>query len=99
MLEDPIRNMMQQHGWTVVATGTWFYDRIVPKPMTVYAKPARLSSSRFDEDDQLDESRPIPETKDGFFYVCWPGGRGEHLTIDDAKADADSTPWGPVIWD
>jgi len=57
-----------------------------------------LAPSRYDDDDELDESRPIPDTKDGLLYYCWPG-RGEHLTIEDAKKHADAEPWGPVIWD
>jgi hypothetical protein len=85
--------------WNIVATGTWYYDRTVQQQIAVYAKPARLASSRYDEDDQLDESRPIPETRDGFLYFCWPGKSSEHLTPDDAKAEADTKPWGPVKWD
>jgi hypothetical protein len=91
--------MLEKRGWRRVATGTWLYDRTIPKPVSVWAKPAHLASSRFDEDDQLDESQPIPRTKDGFLYCCWPAGCGEHLTVDEAKAAADAMPWGPVTWD
>ncbi|WP_152428510.1 hypothetical protein [Methyloferula stellata] len=83
--------------YEIVATGTWFYDHSVPKPIVIYAKPARYASSRYDDDDQLDESRPIPETPDGFVYFCWPGGH-DQPTIEDAKAWANAQPWGPVIW-
>ena len=79
----------------IVATGTWLYDRTVPKRITIYAKAARFASSRYDDDDQLDESRPIPETPDGLVYRCDLTG-GSHLTLDDAKAWADKQPWGPV---
>ena len=72
----------------VVATGTWLYDGTVPRRITIHAKPARYASSRYD-DDYLDERQPIPDTKDGFLYYCWPGQSGEHLTIEDAKAWAD----------
>ena len=48
---------------------------------------------------ELDESRPIPDTKDGFLYYSWPAGSTDHLTIEDVKACADAQPWGPVIWD
>jgi hypothetical protein len=65
--------------------------------LVVWAKPARLASSRFDGDDNLVESSPIPETKDGFLYSYWPGG--EYMTIEEAKAAADAEPWGPVKWD
>ena len=90
--------IMEGRGWRKVATGTWFYDRTVPMEIAVWAKPARHASSRFDEDDHLIESRPIPETKDGFLYVYWPGGRREYMTIEETKA-ADAKPWGPVKWD
>jgi hypothetical protein len=83
----------------IVATGTWFYGRSVPERISVYAKPARFAGSRYDDDDQLDESRPIPETNDGFLYYCSLGRCGEHLTVEDAKAWADAQPWGPVTWD
>lgn len=82
----------------LVASGTWFYDKTVPKPISIYAVPARLSGSRYDDDDQLDESTPIPNTVDGFVYRCSLGGGGEHATVDEARAWADSQPWGPVTW-
>jgi len=82
----------------LVATGTWYYDGTVPMLNKIYAKLARFASSRYDDDDELDESRPIPGTKDCLLYYCWPG-RGEHLTIEDAKKHADAEPWAPVIWD
>jgi hypothetical protein len=82
----------------VVATGTWYYDRAVPKRITIYAKAARFAGSRYDDDDQLDDTRPIPDTPDGLVYFCSPGG-GEGRTLTEAKAWADSQPWGPVRWD
>jgi hypothetical protein len=89
--------ILRERGWREVATGTWLYSGSVPYPITVWAKPASESYSRYDWDDQLDESRPIPETRDGFLYCTLPG-QGEYLTIDDAKTSADSQPWGPVTW-
>ena len=84
----------------VVASGTWYYDKSVPRRIEIYAKEARFHSSRFDEyDDQLIESKPIPSTLDGFFYVSSLGWSGEHLTIEEVKAWADAQPWGPVKWD
>ena len=82
-------------GWRKVATGTWFYDRTVPMPASIWAKPARLASSRFDQEDQLDESTPIPATKDGYLYCSWPGNSGDHLTIEEAKLAASAAPLGP----
>jgi hypothetical protein len=67
--------------------------------MAIWAKPARYAASRFDEDDNLLEDKPIPETRDGFLYVFDPGRSGEYLTITEAKAAADAKPWGPVKWD
>jgi hypothetical protein len=85
-------------GWRKVVTGTWFYDGTVPNPIAVWAKPASESYSRYDEDDELDEHNPIPETRDGFLYCTVPG-QGEFLTVEEAKASADAQPWGPVRWD
>lgn len=83
----------------IVARGTWLYDGTVPQRIVIYAKDARFASSRYDDDEQLDERRPIPDTLDGFLYYCWPGSSGEQRSIEDAKAWADAQPWGPVIWD
>ena len=60
---------MESRGLRKVATGTWYYDQTVPMPISVWAKSAHLASSRY-EDDELIEDRPIPETKDGFLYFC-----------------------------
>ena len=88
----------KQRGYGKVATGTWLYDRSVPMKIEVWAKPARFAGARFDGDDHLIESRPIPETKDGFLYFLLPRS-GEYLTIEEAKAAADAKPWGPIKWD
>ena len=85
-------------GWRKVATGNWFYDGTVPKPTAIWAKPAKHSSTRYDDDDRLDDSRPVPETNDGYLY-CPEGGLPEFLTVEEAKACADAKPWGPVKWD
>ncbi|MGJ4883013.1 hypothetical protein [Bradyrhizobium sp. HKCCYLRH1065] len=86
-----------------VAEGTWYYDGSVPRRIAIYKKEARLASSRFnrdtDDEPSIDESRPIPETKDGFLYYCLLGNSGEHLSLAEAKAWADAQPWGPVNWD
>jgi tetratricopeptide (TPR) repeat protein len=83
------------------ATGTWLYDRTVPMEITIWATPAHLAFERFDDEDGflLIDSRPIPETRDGFLYSCAPSPGGQYLTIDEAKAAADAQPWGPVKWD
>ena len=88
----------QARGWLKVATGTWLYDRTIPMPIAVWAIPSFDSSSRYDEEEKLDESRPIPETLDGYLYITVPG-RDEFLTVAAAKASADAQPWGPVSWD
>ena len=82
----------------IVATGIWLYDRTAPRRIAIYAQPVRFASSRYDNDDQLDESRPIPETPDGLVYTCDLTG-GSHHTLDEAKDWADQQPWGPVEWD
>jgi hypothetical protein len=94
-----IDDLLEKRGWRKVATGTWLYDRTVPMPASIWAKPAHLASSRFDEDDQLDESTPIPATEDGYLYCGWPYSGGDHLTIEEAKAVASAQPWGPITWD
>jgi hypothetical protein len=60
-----------------------------------------LEDDRRDTDDEptIDESRPVPQTTDGYLYFCLLGGSGEHLSIDEVKAWADAQPWGPVTWD
>ena len=82
----------------IVATGTWFYDRTVPRKIEVRAKDARFSSTRYNDDERLDENRPIPTTPDGLVYFCVPGGC-EGKTLDEAKKLVDGQPWGPVKWD
>jgi hypothetical protein len=87
----------------IVATGTWYYDGNVPRRIAVCAKEARFASSRYDwekhDGPALDETRPIPETRDGFLYYCFLGNSGEYLSIEDAKTWADAQSWGPVAWD
>ncbi len=86
-----------------VAEGTWYYDGNIPKRIAAYRKEARLASSRFDrntdQEPSIDESRPIPETKDGFLYYCLLTNSGEHQSLEELKAWANSQPWGPVKWD
>jgi hypothetical protein len=91
--------MPEKRGWRKAATGIWLYDWTVPMRTSTWAKPAHDASSRFDEDDQLDENKPIPKTKDGFLYCGWPGHCGEHLTLEEAKAVANAESWGPISWD
>ena len=92
------RAIWEQRGYRKVATGIWHYDRSVPMKIEVWAKPARFAYARFDEEDHLIESGPIPDTKDGFLYFSLPGS-GEYLTIEEAKTAADAQPWGPIKWD
>ena len=89
-------------GAEIVATGTWLYDRIAPRPIAIMRKPAAMAESRINyeaDNYDIDESRPVPETKDGFLYFCSPGRSGEHLDVESVKAWADAQPWGPVSWD
>jgi len=86
-----------------VAEGTWYYDGSVPRRIAILRKEARFASSRFDhntyDEPTVDESRPVPETKDGYLYYCFPANSGEHLSMSEVKAWADAQPWGPVKWD
>jgi hypothetical protein len=88
-----------ERGWRKIATGTWYYDKTVPRPIVVWAKPTFDAWDCYDEDEELDESRPIPETNDGFVYFTRPGARETFLSVEEAKASADAQPWGPVKWD
>jgi hypothetical protein len=81
-----------------VAAGTWLHDGTVPKSIEIWARPASESSSRYDDNDELDGNKPVPETTDGFLYFSI-AGRREYLTVDAAKAAADAQPWGPLGWD
>jgi hypothetical protein len=51
-----------------VATGIFYYDGEVPRPISVHRKEARFASSRWNHDTdgepELDETRPIPETRE-----------------------------------
>jgi hypothetical protein len=83
----------------IVLTGTWLYDKQVPRQISILRKQPKYADSRYDwEANQWDESAPIPDTADGFLYYCSVGNSGEHLSVRDAKAWADAQPWGPVIW-
>lgn len=46
----------EELGWRKVATGTWLYGRTVPMSVSIWAS-AYLTSSRFDEDNKLDQSK------------------------------------------
>jgi hypothetical protein len=83
----------------IVATGTWFYGGTVPMRIAIHAKPAEFAYSRFDEDEEFNETAPIPETLDGFLYQASLGDCDEYQTLAEAKAWADSQPWGPMKWD
>ena len=76
---------------------TWYYDGLVPKRIVVRAAPAQLSRSRYDEDNELDPSLPVPVTFNGVVYQCDPGPEGG--TLEEAKALADAEPWSPITWD
>jgi hypothetical protein len=55
----------------VVATGVWYYDGTVPKRITICARLAKFAGSRYDADDRLDDTMPVPDTPDGLVYRCW----------------------------
>jgi len=84
-----------------VARGIWLYDGKVPYWIEIHARPAKFAGSRFDDDDQLDETRPIPATLDGFVYYSSLGNAAGQffLTVEEAKRWADAQPWGPIKWE
>lgn len=71
----------------IVLTGTWLYDKQVPRQILILRKLPRYADSRYDwEASRWDESAPIPDTADGFLYYCSVGKSGEHLSVRDAQA-------------
>jgi len=82
----------------LVMSGTWRYDGTIPKRIEIRARPARFSASRYDSDDRLDESTPVPVTPDGFVYFTEPFSC-ERATAEDVMAWVNVQPWGPVHWD
>jgi hypothetical protein len=96
-----LNSTWEERGYRIAATGTWLYDRTVRMKVLVWAKPASFAYARFDDDENLIEGRPTPETKDGFlyFFQFQLGASDEYLTIEEAKAAAEAKPWGPIRWD
>ncbi len=90
--------MVKPPVWTVAVTGTMLYDGIVPRRIDIFARRAEFAASRYNDDEEVDHSAPIPQTPDGFVYYVDDTAGGEFLTIADAMAWADSQPWGPVKW-
>lgn len=81
----------------IVATGTWYYDKTIPKRIVVYTVPAEFCWARYNDEDELEESRPVPVTPDGLVYKTDCGG--EKFTLKEIKLWADTQPWGPCEWD
>ncbi len=83
--------------WPVAASGQWLYDGVVPYQICIYRIPARFSGTRYDEDEQLDHSLPIPETPDGYVYQFSGFGK-EFGTLAEALKWGNEQPWGPIRW-
>jgi len=84
----------------IVARGIWLYDGKVPYGIEIHARPAKFAFSRFDDDDHLDETSPIPATLDGFVYFSSMGSGGQFfLTVEEAKSCVEAQPWGPIKWE
>lgn len=83
-----------------VVSGTWFYSGSLPQRITIIARNYDMNYSMFAaEDALLDGEQPIPLGPDGrLYYVGYTSSPG-HPTLEEAKAWADSQPWGPVTWD
>ena len=82
----------------LVMSGTWFYDRTIAKRIEIRSRSARFAASRYDGDDRLDESTPVPVTPDGLVYFTEPFSC-ERATAEEVIAWTDVQPWGPVRWD
>jgi len=63
----------------LLKTGTWFYDKTVPRLIYIYSIPAEFSGSRYDDCDEFIESSPIPQTPDGLVYITSYGGEKNTL--------------------
>ena len=83
----------------VVATGVWFYDGTVARRIEVSEYSADFACSRFNDDDQLDETTPIPSSPNGMLYRVGVTKGVDFRSLSEAKAWADVQPWGPVKWD
>ena len=86
-----------------MARGVWFYNGTVPRLIEIHARPVKFAGSRyaFDEtgNEVVDDTRPIPDTPDGFVHYVGATAGGEFHTLADAKTWADAQPWGPVKWE
>jgi hypothetical protein len=90
--------MASQYATRIAATGLWLYDGAVSRRIDICARPAQYAASRYNDDDEVDESTPIPRTPDGQVYYVGTTAGGEFLTLAQAMAWADAQPWGPVKW-
>lgn len=82
-----------------VASGSWLYDGNVRRSVEITAKPVGEASARYDDEEHLVQSRPIPQTPDGYLYEVGATTGGEFASLAEAKAWADAQPWGPVEWE
>jgi hypothetical protein len=93
----------------IVAVGTWIYDGVAQRRITISARPAEFAGSRYVEAEPLgfltpdgfvlDPAKPVPKTPDGFVYYVGATSGGEFASLADAKAWAEAQPWAPIKWD
>ena len=99
MNENPGYRELEFEGDRVVATGTWLYGGVAPRKVKIIARDPKFAYTRWDEDDELINDAPIPETRDGSIYVLSLGSYQFFLTLEEAKAHANAQPWAPIEWD
>lgn len=84
---------------TPVITGTWLYDGTKKMRVVITAKAVEFASARYDDDEQLVSTAPIPHTADGYLYEVGTTSGGEFSSLEEAMDWVNAQPWGPVTWD
>ena len=91
-----------------VLGGTWLYDGTEPRRVLIVAcnfdkTYAMIQDDRLYGVDDLREGEenhaPEPMGPDGCLYYVRDTSSPGLKTLAEAKAWADSQPWGPVVWD
>jgi hypothetical protein len=81
-----------------VLSGTWYYAGVNPERITIIARNYDLRYSMYEADGMLDDDdQPTPLGPDGRLYYV--AGSPALQSLAEAKAWADTQPWGPIAWD
>ena len=80
-----------------VLSGTWLYGGVKAERISILARNYDYYYAMYEEADALEGEEPTPLGPDGRLYYV--SASPPLPTIEEAKAWADSQPWGPVDWD